>query len=143
MSIVKTSKALPYLLIIYSIASLAHFIHNAEFLRDYPGLPATWTRGGVYGAWLGMTAVGIFGWLLVRGRYPVVGLLLVCVYAALGMDSLGHYVVAPMAAHSSMMNVTILLEVAAGAAVFIVAATMIAAHAIKYRQRKPVPRGNS
>lgn len=142
MSIAKTAKALPYLLIIYGIASLVHFIHNAEFLRDYPGLPATWTRGGVYGAWLGMTAVGICGWLLVRGRYAVVGLLLVCVYAALGMDSLGHYVVAPMAAHSSMMNVTILLEVVAGAAVFIVAAIMIAGHAIKYRQRKQTPSGN-
>ncbi len=135
MSTTKTAKALPYLLIIYGIASLVHFIHNAEFLRDYPGLPATWTRGGVYGAWLGMTAVGIFGWLLVRGRYPVAGLLLACVYAALGMDSIGHYVVAPMAAHSSMMNMTILLEVTAAAAVFIVATIQIVGHVIKYRER--------
>ena len=37
-------KALPFLLLIYAAASLAHFIHNAEFLTDYPGMPASWTR---------------------------------------------------------------------------------------------------
>lgn len=61
------------LLVAYGAASLVHFIHNAEFLGDYPGLPATWTRAG----------------------------------------SLGHYVVAPMSSHSTAMNATILLEVAA------------------------------
>ena len=138
-----TAKALPFLLLIYGIASLVHFIHNAEFLRDYPGLPATWTRAGVYGAWIGVTAVGIAGWLLARGRYPVAGLLLVCVYAALGMDSLGHYVVAPMGAHSTMMNVTILLEVSAAAAVLIVATMLIAGHVVRYRQRRLASARNS
>ena len=33
------------------------------------------------------------------------------VCAALGLDSLGHYVVAPLSAHSLAMNSTILLEV--------------------------------
>lgn len=129
----KTAKALPILLLVYGVASLVHFTHNAEFLRDYPGLPASWTRGGVYGVWLGMTAVGILGWLLVRWRYPVVGLLLVCVYAVIGMDSLGHYVVAPMGAHSAMMNLTILLEVTAAAVVFIAAVTLIAERVVKRR----------
>jgi len=65
----------------------------------------------------------------------VTGLALVCVYAALGMDSLGHYVLAPMAAHSATMNTTILLEVTAAAAVFAAAAALIAGHVIGRRAR--------
>ncbi len=36
------------LLAVYAVASLVHFVHNAEFLGDYPGLPASWSSGGVY-----------------------------------------------------------------------------------------------
>ena len=32
------TRLLPVLLLAYGAASLAHFIHNAEFLPDYPGL---------------------------------------------------------------------------------------------------------
>lgn len=107
------------LLALYAVASLVHFVHNAEFLGDYPGLPASWSRGGVYLAWIGMTALGGVGALLVyRGRESI-GLMLLAVYAALGLDSLGHYVVAPLSAHSSMMNTTILLEVGAAALVLL------------------------
>lgn len=106
-----------FLLACYALASFVHFVHNAEFLADYPGLPASWSRGGIYLAWIGMSAVGGVGALLVyRGRESL-GLMLLAVYAALGMDSLGHYVVAPLSAHSSMMNTTILLEVGAAALV--------------------------
>lgn len=119
------ASALAALLAIYAAASLAHFVHNAEFLPDYPGLPASWTRGGVYLAWLGMTAVGVGGWLLVRYGHLIRGLLLIVIYAACGLDSLGHYVVAPMSAHSAAMNATILFEVIAAAAVMIEAARML------------------
>lgn len=61
----ESRKSLAVLLVVYGAASLVHFIHNAEFLRDYPGLPQTWTRAGVYGVWLAMTAVGVAG---SRGR---------------------------------------------------------------------------
>ena len=101
--------------LLYTAASLVHFIHNAEYLADYPNLPTTWTRVGVYLAWLGMTAIGAVGVLLVLRGLRVLGLLVLVVYALLGMDSLGHYVVAPFAAHSATMNVTILLEVSAAA----------------------------
>jgi hypothetical protein len=105
------------LLALYSVASLVHFVHNAEFLGDYPGLPDSWSRGNVYLAWLAMTAVGGLGtWLVYRARESI-GLMLLAVYAVLGLDSLGHYVVAPLTAHSSMMNTTILLEVGAAALV--------------------------
>ena len=113
------------LLLVYGAASLVHFIHNAELIGEYPGLPASWTRGGVYLAWLGMTAVGIFGWWLLRQGYQVAGLLVLAGYALLGLDSLGHYVLAPVSAHTQTMNVTILVEVAAAAVVLGYAVTLV------------------
>lgn len=112
------------LMLAYGAASLVHFIHNAEFLPDYPGLPATWTRAGVYLVWLGMTAVGIAGWLLVARGMRIAGLGLVAIYAVCGLDSLGHYVVAPLSHHTMAMNATILLEVTAAALVLVEAARL-------------------
>jgi hypothetical protein len=68
-------KNLAILLLAYGVASLVHFMHNAEFLHDYPGLPRTWTHEGVYFAWMAMTAVGLAGWFLATRGYAVVGLL--------------------------------------------------------------------
>jgi len=110
-------KSLLVLLLVYAAASLVHFIHNAEFLRDYPGLPATWTREGVYAVWVAITLIGVVGWLLATRGYRVAGLLLVALYALCGLDSLGHYLLAPMSAHTAGMNATILAEVTAAALV--------------------------
>lgn len=107
------------LLLAYGTATLVHFIHNAEFLREYPGMPATWTRAGVYGAWLVLTGIGITGWLLLVRGFRTAGLGLLALYAAGGLDSLGHYVLAPLSLHSAAMNATILLEVAAAALVLV------------------------
>ena len=126
-------KLLFILLLVYGAASLLHFIHNAEFLGDYPGLPRTWTRAGVYGAWLGMTAVGIAGWLLASRAYLVTGLVTIAVYAAFGLDSLGHYVLAPMASHTAGMNASILLEVAAAALVLVEATRLMLRRALLTR----------
>ena len=106
-----TQKTLLILLLIYGAASLIHFIHNAEFLAEYPKLPASWSRAGVYLAWVALTAVGVCGWLLVAGGFSRTGLLILAVYAALGLDSLGHYVVASISDHTLAMNLTIVLEV--------------------------------
>jgi hypothetical protein len=103
------------LLLIYGAASLIHFVHNAEFLADYPNLPTSWSRSGVYLAWLGMTAVGLGGWVLFLRGFILTGLLLLAGYAALGLDSLGHYLLAPISAHTPAMNASILLEVTAAA----------------------------
>jgi hypothetical protein len=110
-------RSLIVLTLLYMTASLVHFIHNAEFLVEYPNLPETWTRAGVYLAWLGMTALGTVGLLLAMRGFRVMGLLLIAVYSLLGMDSLGHYVLAPVSAHSAAMNFTILLEVTTAALV--------------------------
>ena len=104
-------KTLLALMLAFAAGSLVHFIHNAEFLKSYPGLPPNWTRAGVYGAWLGISGVGGAGYALLRHGYQRTGLLVVAAYALFGMDSLGHYLLAPMSAHSLGMNATILLEV--------------------------------
>lgn len=106
-------RSLGLLLLAYALASLVHFIHNAEFLSDYPNFPATWTRIGVYLVWLGLTGVGLAGWLCLSRGFRRLGLLLLTTYALGGIDSLWHYVVAPLAQHTVAMHVTILLEVAA------------------------------
>lgn len=107
------------LLVIYGVASLVHFTHNAEFLSDYPNLPGSWSPADVYLAWIGMTIVGLVGWRLLSRGLTLTGLFALVVYAALGLDSLGHYVLAPPSAHTAAMNATILAEViAAGCVLF-------------------------
>jgi hypothetical protein len=103
------------LLAAYFLTSLGHFAHNAEYLCEYPNLPAWLTRAKVYAAWLAITSVGLVGLILIKNKLIPTGLLLVAAYAALGFDGLGHYAVAPMAHHTLGANITILSEVAAAA----------------------------
>lgn len=127
------------LLALYAIASLLHFIHNAENLADYPGLPPNWTRLGVYAAWLGLTGVGLIGAALVwRGRL-VPGLTVVAIYALLGLDSFGHYVVAPLTARTAAMNLSILSEVGAAAAVLLETVRQLVRYGLRWRRcRQPL-----
>jgi hypothetical protein len=103
------------LLLLYVVASLVHFTHNAEYLGDYPNLPPWLTRGGIYLAWLGETSLGILGYVLYRFGWRLIGLALVGVYSAFGFDGLLHYTRAPFEAHTFAMNFTILFEVVAAA----------------------------
>jgi hypothetical protein len=109
----RTRSALPALLILYCVASLTHFVHNAEFLSEYPNLPVWLSRGQVYVAWFGITAVGVLGYLLLRAKYELIGFVVLGVYAALGLDGLLHYSRAAMSAHTATMNFTIWFEVVA------------------------------
>ena len=110
-------RALPGLLVLYGVASFVHFAHNAEFLPDYPNLPAWLTRLQVYAVWLGITALGVLGYGLVLATRRVAGLGILAVYAALGFAGLLHYRRAPLAAHTGTMNLTIWSEVVAAALV--------------------------
>jgi hypothetical protein len=103
------------LAVVYFFTSLGHFSHNAEFICEYPNLPAWLTRAKVYAAWAAITSVGVLGIFFIRKRFMAAGLSLVAVYAALGFDGLGHYSVAPMELHTFTANLTILSEVAAAA----------------------------
>ena len=112
-------RTLPALLLLYGVASLVHFTHNAEFLAEYPNLPVWLTRGQVYVAWFGITGVGVLGYLLARARYELVGFGILGVYAARGLDGLLHYGRAPMAEHTVAMNFTIWFEVVAASLVLV------------------------
>jgi hypothetical protein len=113
---------LPTLVLAYAAASLFHHAHNATFLGDYPNMPAWLTPAGVYTAWLGVTAVGITGFLLLRPGYRLAGYGAIALYGALGLYGLAHYGVAPVSAHTPVMHLTILLEAATGALVVLVVA---------------------
>jgi hypothetical protein len=96
-----------------------HFTHNAEHLAQYPNLPASWTRGDVYFAWCGVTAVGLLGYALYRVGYRLGGLTVLAIYSGFGLDSLLHYTRAPIGHHSPAMNFTIWTEVIAAALLLI------------------------
>jgi hypothetical protein len=115
------------LTIVYFLTSLGHFGHNAEFICEYPNLPAWLTRAKVYAAWAAITSVGVLGIFFIRQRLIAVGLVLIAVYAALGFDGLGHYSVAPMELHTLTENFTILSEVAAAALLLGVTIHLLAA----------------
>lgn len=121
------------LLLLYLAASLLHFIHNAEYAQAYPNFPGWITRSTVYFTWLGITAVGVFGYLLYQSRYAAVGLIVLALYAAAGLDGLLHYTLAPVRSHTHTMNFTIWFEVA-------VAAILLAHIAVLIKGRIVSPR---
>jgi uncharacterized membrane protein len=103
------------LLLLYLIASALHFTHNAENMAVYPSLPVWVTRSGVYVTWLGITAIGVLGYLCYRHLHAAMGLALLGIYASAGFDGLLHYTLAPMHVHTSTMNFTIWFEVVVAA----------------------------
>jgi len=116
----------------YFITSLGHFSHNAEFICEYPNLPAWLTRAQVYAVWAGITSVGVVGLLLMRKKFMATGLLLMAVYAAMGFDGLGHYALAPIEFHPLVANVTILSEVVAAALLLPVVLWFLALHMLRH-----------
>jgi hypothetical protein len=114
-------RSLWLLVAVYTVASLAHFAHNAEYIAFYPNMPAWITRETVYQAWLGVAAVGAVGVLLGLMGWPVVGAVVVAAYGALGLDGLAHYSLALCSEHTLSANLTIWLEVIAGVALMVCA----------------------
>ena len=114
------------LLVAYAAASLLHFGHNAEFLGDYPNMPAWLSRTTVYAAWLALSALGAAGYLLLLRGYRLAGLLMLAAYAAAGFDSFSHYGLAPASAHTAAMNATIWLEAATAALLLVALARLVA-----------------
>lgn len=110
---VRKGKTLPGLLVVYGFASFVHFMHNAQYLADYPNLPAWLSRFQIYGAWFGITVLGLAGYTSYRRGRAFVGLSCMALYAALGFDGLLHYRRAPLTAHTVAMNLTIWSEVVA------------------------------
>lgn len=130
------SKLFSGLVAAYFFASLGHFTHNAEFICEYPSLPAWLTRAQIYAVWAANTAVGVLGLCLLHKRRLAAGLVLVAVYAALGFDGLGHYALAPMELHPLVANVTILSEVAAAALLLAMTLYLLARQLLQRRQNQ-------
>lgn len=132
----KATRALPWFLSLYAAASLLHFAHNAEYLAQYPNLPAAWSRGEVYLAWCCLTTLGVVGYVLYCRSNRAIGLTVLGIYAGLGFGGLLHYTRAPVGHHSAMMNVTIWTEAAAAASLLINVA------GIALRTSSPMPPDN-
>ncbi len=109
-------KPLWLLAALYFAASLAHFVHNAEYIAYYPNMPGWLTREKVYLFWLGITAIGAAGLALLRLRWHKTALAFLLVYGAMGLDGLGHYSLALCFEHTLAMNLTIWAEAATGLA---------------------------
>jgi hypothetical protein len=116
---------LSFLLLAYGAASLFHYAHNAAFLDAYPNMPAWLSSARVYAAWLCVTGIGLFGYLLVRRGYRLAGLVVIAVYGALGLDGLGHYGLAPISAHTFTMNLTIWLEAVTAVLLLVTVADLV------------------
>jgi hypothetical protein len=105
---------LPIALIACIVATLVHHVHNAQFLDEYPNMPGSLSPALVYLAWLGATAVGIAGYVLLRRGWQIAGCILLLAFGAYALDGLLHYTLAPLAAHSLAMNATIAAEAVTG-----------------------------
>ena len=125
-------RALLSLLLAYCATSLLHFSHNAEYLADYPNLPAWLSRSDVYLTWVAIFAIGVLGYVLYRRAHRRIGLAVLAIYAGLGFDGLLHYTRAPFAAHTAAMNLTIWSEVIAAAVLLI---TIVVAAAASHEKR--------
>ena len=127
-----SAKTLSWLAVLYTAASLLHFTHNAEFLPAYPNLPPWISRTGVYISWVSVAAIGAFGYVLLLLGREAAGLAVLALYACLGFDGLLHYQRAPISAHTTAMNLTILFE-AATAAILLIAVAQRGFHYFRTR----------
>jgi hypothetical protein len=121
------------LFLAYTLASLAHFVHNAEFIAFYPGMPVWITRETVYQAWLVVAGVGVLGLGLRYLGWPVLGALVIAAYGALGLDGLAHYTLGLCSEHTWLANLTIWAEALSGAALAV--AAVVWARAQRAEQR--------
>ena len=131
MTVERDSRLLLWLLLVYGFASLVHFVHNAEYLASYPNLPSWLSRRQIYAVWLGITAIGVVGYVFHRAGHRLVGLGVVAAYAALGFDGLLHYGRAPFGEHSAAMNFSILFEVAAAAVLLTYVLILMTQHVVQ------------
>ena len=102
-----------WLLMFNIAASLFHFLHNMIYFDAYPNEPEWLSPGRIDIVWLVITPLGLLGYLLYCRRRHFASLLLLYLYGLMGLGGLGHYLLAPISAHTLMMNLSILLESAA------------------------------
>lgn len=118
-------KHIQLLFLIFFIANLTHFAHNAEYIAFYPGLPVWLTREKVYWVWVAGASIGLAGLLIVRTRWKLLGVAMVAAYGASGIDGLAHYTLALCSEHTLATNLTIWFEVLAGMSLLIASSLLI------------------
>lgn len=118
-------RILRLLLVAYGAASLLHHVHNAEFLKEYPSMPAWLSPAWIYAAWLAIAAVAVVGYFLVHCGFRLTGLVALAACGMLGLDGFSHYTLAPLSAHTFTMNLTIWLEVSTAALLLITVAGLL------------------
>ena len=114
-----------WLAIAYTVANLAHFSHNAEYIAFYPGLPSWMSRESVYLAWMGVAFVGLLSLGFWQRGYPRIGAVFLMAYGLLGVDGLLHYTLALCSEHTWGANLTIWSEVVTGVALACAAAVKL------------------
>jgi hypothetical protein len=105
---------MPLLFTLYTLASLTHFSHNAEYIAFYPGLPVWMTRESVYLAWLAIAGIGVLALAANWRGWSRIAAILLMVYGLLGTDGLLHYTLALCSEHTLATNATIWAEVVLG-----------------------------
>jgi len=113
---------MPILFALYTLASLTHFSHNAEYIAFYPGLPAWMTKESVYLAWLAVVSEGLLALAAHWRGWKRIAAALLFVYGLLGTDGLLHYTLALCSEHTAVTNITIWAEVLLGLALACAAA---------------------
>jgi len=104
------SNLLLALLMVHMAASLWHHIHNGQFADEYPGMPSGFSPAIAYVAWGVTTALGLGGYYLACNGKRLLGFGMMGLYAVYGLLAFTHYTLGPMAAHTFVMNATILSE---------------------------------
>lgn len=118
-------KHIQLLFLIFFVANLTHFVHNAEYIAFYPGIPSWLTRQKVYLAWLAGTSIGLAGLLISKTKLKLLGVAMVAMYGALGIDGLAHYTLALCSEHTLTTNLTIWFEVLAGMSLLMASSLLI------------------
>lgn len=113
---------------VFFVADLAHFVHNAEYIAYYPGMPSWLSREQVYLDWVAGASVELSGLLVYRTKLKVLGLMQVATYGALGIDGLAHSTLALCSEHTLVTNLTIWFEVLAGLSLLLASAAWIGGH---------------
>ena len=118
-------KHIQLLVLIFFIANLTHFVHNAEYIAFYPGIPAWLTREKIYLAWVAGASVGLAGLLVHRIRLKRLSMVMIAAYGASGVDGLAHYTLGLCSQHTLLANLTIWAEATTGLALLAVSALLL------------------
>lgn len=96
-------------LLAVAMSSALHYLDNLAFFHEYPEPP--WINRAMIDAfWFLMTPLALAGWVLLKRGHDASGLLLLLVYAACNLLSLGHYLYAPLHTIGIRIHAFILLE---------------------------------